>query len=240
MRRPTTPTRGDLPRVDTLTLYILCFAVPFIIGLAVQGWLRSTFAKNSRIPVGSGMTGADVARRILDGNGLQGVPVHPSKAGPLSDHYDPRTRGVFLSEAVYAGRSVAATAVAAHEVGHAIQHAQAYAPMRLRSAVWPLAAFGSSAWFFILILGVILQLFGLIQLALIVFALVIVFQIVTLPVEFNASRRAMAQIRRLGLVTDAEAAGARQTLTAAAMTYVAGALASIAQLLYFLAIFGRN
>ena len=226
--------------MSTLSLYILCFAVPFIIGLAVQGWLRSTFSRNSRIPVGSGMTGADVARRILDSNGLQAVPVQPSKAGPLSDHYDPRTRGVFLSEAVFAGRSVASTAVAAHEVGHAIQHAQAYAPMRLRSAIWPLAAFGSSAWFFILIVGVIFQAFGLVQLALIVFALVIVFQIVTLPVEFNASRRAMAQMRQLGLVTDAEATGARQTLTAAAMTYVAGALASIAQLLYFLAIFGRN
>ena len=110
------------------TLYIICFAVPLIIGLAVQGWLRSTFAKNSRVPVGSGMTGADVARRILDGNGLQNVPVQPSKAGPLSDHFDPRSGGVFLSEAVFAGRSVAATAVAAHEVGHAIQHARSYAP----------------------------------------------------------------------------------------------------------------
>jgi len=222
------------------TLYIICFGIPLILGLAVQGWLRRTFAKNSRVPVASGMTGADVARRILDDNGLQSVPVQPSKAGPLSDHYDPRTRGVFLSEAVYAGRSVAATAVAAHEVGHAVQHATAYAPMRLRSAIWPVAAFGSQAWFFILIAGVIFNAFGLVQLALIVFALVIAFQLVTLPVEFNASRRALAQIRDLRLVSDTEAVGARQTLTAAAMTYVAGALASIAQLLYFLAIFGRN
>ncbi len=226
--------------MDTLALYVLCFAVPLIVGLAVQGWLRNTFAKNSRVPVGSGLTGADVARRILDSNGLQNVPVQPSKAGPLSDHFDPRSRGVFLSEAVYSGRSVAATAVAAHEVGHAIQHAGAYAPMRLRSAIWPVAAFGSQAWFFILFMGLIFNAFGLVQLALIVFSLVIVFQFVTLPVEFNASRRAMAQIRELRLVSDTEAVGARQTLTAAAMTYVAGALASIAQLLYFLAIFGRN
>ena len=226
--------------MNTLTLYVLCFAVPLIVGLAVQGWLRNTFAKNSRVPVGSGLTGAEVARRILDGNGLQNVPVQPSKTGPLSDHYDPRSRGVFLSETVYSGRSVAATAVAAHEVGHAIQHARAYAPMRLRSAIWPVAAFGSQAWFFILFMGLIFNAFGLVQLALIVFALVILFQFVTLPVEFNASRRAMAQIRELRLVSDAEAVGARQTLTAAAMTYVAGALASIAQLLYFLAIFGRN
>jgi len=226
--------------MSTLTLYILCFAVPLILGLAVQGWLRNTFARNSRVPVSSGMTGADVARRILDGNGLQGVPVKPSKAGPLSDHYDPRSRGVFLSEAVYAGRSIAATAVAAHEVGHAIQHARSYVPMTVRSAIWPVASFGSQAWFFILFAGLIFGAFGLVQLALIVFSLVIVFQLVTLPVEFNASRRAMAQIRELGLVTDTEAVGARQTLTAAATTYVAGALASIAQLMYFLAIFGRN
>jgi hypothetical protein len=224
--------------MDTFTLYLVCFIVPFVIGLAVQGWLKSTFSRNSQVPVASGKTGADVAREILDRNGLQGVPVHPSKAGPLSDHYDPRKRGVFLSEPVYAGRSVAATAVAAHEVGHAIQHARGYAPMTARSAIWPIAAFGSQAWFFILIAGVIFQAFGLIQIALVVFAAVILFQLVTLPVEFNASRRAMEQIRESRLVTDAEAVGARKTLTAAAMTYVAGALASIAQLLYFLAIFG--
>jgi hypothetical protein len=224
--------------MDTFTLYLVCFIVPFVIGLAVQGWLKSTFSRNSQVPVASGKTGADVAREILDRNGLQGVPVHPSKAGPLSDHYDPRKRGVFLSEPVYAGRSVAATAVAAHEVGHAIQHARGYAPMTARSAIWPIAAFGSQAWFFILIAGVIFQAFGLVQIALVVFAAVILFQLVTLPVEFNASRRAMEQIRESRLVTDAEAVGARKTLTAAAMTYVAGALASIAQLLYFLAIFG--
>lgn len=224
--------------MDNFSLLLIFFGIPLILGLVVQSRLKSTFAKNSRVPVASGKTGADVAREILDRNGLQGVPVHPSKAGPLSDHYDPRKRGVFLSEPVYAGRSIAATAVAAHEVGHAIQHAKGYAPMTIRSAIWPVAAFGSQAWFFILMAGVLFQAFGLIQLALLVFAAVIVFQLVTLPVEFNASRRAMLQIRELRLVTDAEATGARQTLTAAAMTYVAGALASIAQLLYFLAIFG--
>jgi Zn-dependent membrane protease YugP len=224
--------------MDNFSLLLIFFGIPLILGLVVQSRLKSTFAKNSRVPVASGKTGADVAREILDRNGLQGVPVHPSKAGPLSDHYDPRKRGVFLSEPVYAGRSIAATAVAAHEVGHAIQHAKGYVPMTLRSAIWPVAAFGSQAWFFILMAGVLFQAFGLIQLALLVFAAVIVFQLVTLPVEFNASRRAMLQIKELRLVTDAEATGARQTLTAAAMTYVAGALASIAQLLYFLAIFG--
>jgi len=218
--------------------YLFYLIVPLVIGLAVQGWLKRTFAVNSQKPVVSGKSGAEVAREILDRNGLQNVPVQPSKAGPLSDHYDPRARGVFLSEPVFAGRSVASTAVAAHEVGHAIQHAKSYVPMTIRSAIWPIAAFGSRSWFFILIAGMLFGAFGLIQLALVVFALVIAFQLITLPVEFNASRRALGQIRELGLVNDAEAVGARQTLTAAAMTYVAGALASIAQLLYFLAIFG--
>jgi Zn-dependent membrane protease YugP len=214
--------------------------VPLILGLAVQAWLKRTFAVNNAKPVVSGRSGAEVAREILDRNGLHKVPVQPSKAGPLSDHYDPRTRSVNLSEVVFAGRSVAATAVAAHEVGHAIQHANSYVPMTIRSAIWPIAAFGSRSWFFILIAGMLFNAFGLVQLALIVFALVIAFQLITLPVEFNASRRALGQIRELGFVNEAEAVGARQTLTAAAMTYVAGALASIAQLLYFLAIFGGS
>ena len=218
--------------------YLFYLIVPLVLGLAVQGWLKRTFALNSAKPVVSGKSGADVAREILDRNGLQNVPVQPTKAGPLSDHYDPRKRSVNLSEVVFAGRSVASTAVAAHEVGHAIQHAKSYVPMTIRSAIWPIAAFGSRSWFFILIAGMLFGAFGLIQLALVVFALVIAFQLITLPVEFNASRRALGQIRELGLVNDAEAVGARQTLTAAAMTYVAGALASIAQLLYFLAIFG--
>lgn len=222
------------------SLYILFFGVPLVLGLAVQGWLRSTFSRNSRVPVASGMTGADVARRILDANGLQNVPVRLSRAGALSDHYDPRGRTVNLSEPVFSGRSVAATAVAAHEVGHAIQHARSYVPMTARSAIWPLASIGSQAWFFILLLGLFFNAFGLVQLALVVFALVVLFQVVTLPVEFNASRRAMANIRELGLVSGGEAVGARRTLTAAAMTYVAAALTSIAQLLYFLMAFGRN
>lgn len=222
------------------SLYILFFGVPLVLGLAVQGWLRSTFSHNSRVPVASGMTGADVARRILDANGLQNVPVRISRAGALSDHYDPRGRTVNLSEPVFSGRSVAATAVAAHEVGHAIQHARSYVPMTARSAIWPLASIGSQAWFFILLLGLFFNAFGLVQLALVVFALVVLFQVVTLPVEFNASRRAMANIRELGLVSGGEAVGARRTLTAAAMTYVAAALTSIAQLLYFLMAFGRN
>ena len=223
-----------------LGLWFLLFIGPLILGMAVQGWLRSTFARNSRVPISTGKSGADVAREILDRNGLHEVQVQASRGGPLSDHYDPRRHGVFLSEPVFGGRSVAATAVAAHEVGHAIQHKQGYVPMRARAAIWPVASVGSRFWVFILLAGVLFQSLGLIQLAIVVFAAVVVFQFVTLPVEFNASRRGAAQLQSLGLVNDAEARGVRQTLSAAAMTYVAGALASIAQLLYFFLLFGRR
>ena len=222
-----------------LTLLLVFFGIPMIIGLVIQSRLRKTFAGNSKIPISTGKSGADVAREILDRNGLRAVPVQASKAGPLSDHYDPRKRGIYLSQPVFEGRSVASTAVAAHEVGHALQHANAYVPMTLRSAVWPLASFGQQAWFFLLIGGVILNIAGLITLALVVFGFAVLFQLVTLPVEFNASRRAAVQLSELGLVTsDAEAAGVRQTLSAAAMTYVAGALAAVSQLIYFLMVFG--
>jgi Zn-dependent membrane protease YugP len=228
--------------MGSIGLWLLCFGVPMVIGLAIQGWLRRTFAANNQKAVATGKTGAEVAREILDRNGLSAVTVQASNAGPLSDHYDPRKRGVFLSQEVYAGRSVAATAVAAHEVGHAIQHAAGYVPMRARAAIFPLASLGSQAWFWLLIVGFLLQATGLIVAALVIFSFAVLFQLVTLPVEFNASRRAAAQLSSLGLVTtDAEVVGVRQTLTAAAMTYVAGALASVAQLLYFLAIFtGRD
>lgn len=223
-----------------LGLYLLCFIVPFLIGLAVQGWLKSTVGRTMRVPLAGGLSGAEVARAILDANGLHGVPVQASRAGVLSDHYDPRTRSVSLSAEVYSGRSVAAAAIAAHEAGHAIQHARAYVPMTVRSAIWPLAAFGSQAWIFLLLAGVLFNAFGLVQLALLVFAAVVLFQIVTLPVEFDASRRALGQLQELGLVSGGEVGEAKATLTAAAMTYVAAALAAIAQLLYFLAVFGRR
>ncbi len=222
-----------------LELYIVFLGVPLVIGLAVQAWLRKTFAANSRRPVSTGKAGFEVAREILDRNGLQHVPVERSNAGPLSDHYDPRKRAVHLSEPVFAGRSIAASAVAAHEVGHAIQHATSYVPLAARSAIWPVASFGSQAWFFILLAGVVFSQFSvLIPLALLLFAGVVVFQLVTLPVEFNASRRAASQLQDLGLVGTQEVAAVRQTLNAAALTYVAGALASIAQLAYFLMVFG--
>lgn len=214
--------------------YLFFLIIPLVLGLAVQGWLKSTFAKNSKIPVGSGLSGADVARRVLDSNGLSDVPVLQSKAGPLSDHYDPRKRTVNLSAPVFQGRSIAATAVAAHEVGHAIQHATAYVPMKARTAIWPVAAFSSQAWMFFLIGGFFISnLSGtLFTIAFILYAFAVLFQIVTLPVEFNASSRAKEQVAALGLADGREQEGVSSTLTAAALTYVAGALAALLQLIY--------
>lgn len=214
-------------------MYIVFLAPTLILGLAAQWWLKKTFASNSEIGVQSGMTGEEVARRILNANGLHGVPVNPSPGGPLSDHYDPRSRGVFLSEPVFAGRSIAAAAVAAHEVGHAIQHDKAYAPMQVRSALFPAVAFASSTWIFLLIAGAFLNAIGLIQIAIALYAVAVLFHFVTLPVEFDASRRAGVQLAGMGLVTETEGRGAKKVLTAAAMTYVVGALAALSQLLYF-------
>jgi len=221
-------------------LYFVFLIPPLIIGFVVQAWLKKTVAANMQVAVANGMTGAEIARQILDGNGLHDVPVDTSPGGPLSDHYDPRKRSVHLSEPVYGGRSVASTAIAAHEVGHAIQHAKAYGPFRVRSAMWPAVAFASQAWLFLLMIGLFAQITGLMTFAVILFAVVVLFQLVTLPVEFDASRRAMAQISDLGLVSTGESQGARKVLTAAAMTYVAGALAALSQLAYWLLILSRR
>ena len=221
-------------------LYFLFLIPPLIIGFAVQAWLKKTVARNMQVEVMNGLTGADIARQILDRNGLQGVPVETSPGGPLSDHYDPRKKSVHLSEPVYSGRSIASSAIAAHEVGHAIQHEKAYAPFRLRSALWPAVAFASNAWIFLLMIGVFAQLYGLVTFAVILYSVVVLFQLVTLPVEFDASRRAMGQLNDLGLVTAGESQGARKVLTAAAMTYVAAALAALSQLAYYALVFLGN
>ena len=221
-------------------LYFLFLVPPLVIGLLVQRWLKKTVAANMDVPVADGLSGAEVARQILDRNGLQNVPVETSPGGPLSDHYDPKKRSVHLSEPVYGGRAVASTAIAAHEVGHAIQHAKAYTPFRLRSAMFPAVAFASNAWIFLLMIGAFAQITGLVTFAIVLFAVVVLFQLVTLPVEFDASRRALAQLNDMGLVTSGEGQGARKVLTAAAMTYVAAALAALTQLAYYALVFLGN
>jgi len=218
--------------------FLIAFIVPMVIGFWAQHRVKSTFARNLQVPVANGMTGAQVARQILDRNGLHDVPVEQAP-GALTDHYDPRSRSVHLSEPVYSGASVASTAVGAHEVGHAIQHAQAYSFFRFRSALFPAVQFASNIWMLFLFGGLILGVFGLIYVGIALFAVAVLFQLVTLPVEFDASRRAKQQLSDLGLVASNEAAGVKSTLTAAAWTYVAAALASVAMLLYYLSMLRR-
>jgi Zn-dependent membrane protease YugP len=226
--------------MSSWALYFAFLIPPLLIGLGVQWWLKKTFAEQARVQVSNGMTGAQVARAVLDANGLHDVPVHESPGGPLSDHYDPRKRSVHLSQPVFAEHSVSATAVAAHEVGHAIQHKEAYSFFRFRSALFPAVAFSSSIWMWLLLIGLLLNIAGLFLLAIALYAVAVLFQLITLPVEFDASRRAAVQVRNLGLVAQNEGAGVKKVLNAAALTYVAGALAALTQLLYFILLFLGN
>jgi Zn-dependent membrane protease YugP len=214
-------------------LYLLLLVPTLVLGLAVQWWLKRTFERYSNVELLAGLTGAEVARQILDRNGLEGVPIDRSNAGALSDNYDPRKRALHLSPPVYDPRTVAAAAVAAHESGHALQHASGYAALRLRSAMFPVVAIASNVWIWLLLAGVILGALNLVTIAILIYAVAVAFHLVTLPVEFNASRRAGQQLRTLGLVTAGESDGVQKVLTAAALTYVAGALAALTQLLYF-------
>jgi Zn-dependent membrane protease YugP len=226
--------------MDGLGLYLVFLIPPLVIGFLIQGWLRKTVAHQMQVPVFTGLTGAQVARQILDRNGLSEVPIERAEGGPLSDHYDPRKRSVHLSPPVHDGAAVASTAIAAHEVGHALQHAKAYGFFRIRSAMWPAVSIASSAWLFLLLIGMFMNILGLLQLAIVLFAVVVLFQLVTLPVEFDASKRALVQIRELGLVSEGERQGAKKVLSAAAMTYVAAALAALSQLAYYAMIFLGN
>jgi Zn-dependent membrane protease YugP len=218
-----------------MTPFLLAFVVPMVIGFWAQHRVKSTFAKNLQVPASHGLTGAEVARRVLDANGLQEVPVEETP-GSLSDHYDPRNRSVHLSSDVYNGRSLSSSAVGAHEVGHALQHAQAYSFFRFRSAMFPAVSFASQIWVLFLLGGFFLQLTGFIVVAIALYSIAVLFQIVTLPVEFDASSRAKQQLRDLGLVGSNEAGGVQSVLKAAAWTYVAGALAAVAVLLYYLSL----
>ncbi len=216
--------------------YLMLIIVTFVLGLGTQAYINHAYNKYSKVDAGTGLTGAQVARKMLDDNGLHHVQVR-CVAGTLTDHYDPRNQTVSLSEGIYSSTSVSAAAVACHECGHAVQHATSYTPMNIRTALVPLANFGSSAWLVLLIIGIFLNLTGLVLLACFVYGFAVLFQIVTLPVEFNASRRGLAYANdTLGVAGN----GARTVLTAAALTYVAAALTSIMQLLYYLSVFTDN
>ena len=219
--------------------FLIAFIVPMVIGFWAQHRVKSTFARNLEVPVANGMTGAQIARRVLDANGLNEVPIEETP-GSLSDHYDPRSKSVHLSPEVFRGVSIASTSVAAHEVGHAIQHAKSYSFFRFRSAMFPAVQFASNIWMLFLIGGIFLQISGFIVLAVALYAVAVLFQIVTLPVEFDASSRAKRQLNDLGLVVATEGAGVNSVLKAAAWTYVAGALAAVAMLLYYLSLLGNR
>lgn len=210
---------------------ILILIPTILLTLYAQSRVKSSFAKYLRVPTRKGYTGAQVARVLLNEAGLEDVPIEVS-TGQLSDHYDPRNRVLRLSNDVYRNSSIASVSVAAHEVGHAIQHANGYVPLSLRNMVFPIARFGSSAAWFFIIIGLILPAFqGLMDVGILLFGAAVLFQIITLPVEFNASTRAMQLLDTNGFITQDESAGAKKVLNAAALTYVAAMAAGVAQMI---------
>ncbi len=214
-------------------IYILLIAA-FIFSIFASVNVKSTFRKYNRMPSSMGKTAAQVAREILDSNGLYSVQVGIIH-GELTDNYNPKTNTVSLSSSVYNSTSVGAIGVAAHEVGHAIQYAQDYFPIKIRMAILPFAQFGSSAWMLFFILGLVFDNHILRGIGIILFAAIVLFQLITLPVEFNASRRALSTIKNQGFLYGAEYTGAKKTLTAAAMTYVASLAVALLQLLRLIA-----
>ncbi|AET70138.1 putative Zn-dependent protease [Desulfosporosinus orientis DSM 765] len=216
------------------TMVLLIPAI--LLSLYAQFKISSSYKKYAKIRSRSGLTGAQAARTILNNHGLYDVKVEPI-GGSLSDHYDPRTRVIRLSQDVYQGSSLSSIAVAAHETGHALQHAAGYAPMQLRSAFVPVANIGSSAGPLLIILGLFIPAFDwLLQLGIFAFTFAVLFQVITLPVEYNASGRALSLLQEGQMLGSDEVRGARSVLNAAALTYVAAALAAVLQLARFMLI----
>lgn len=218
----------------------LLFAIPgLLLGVYAQIKLTANYNKYMHVGVQTGMSGAEAAREILDRAGLRDIPIQ-EVPGHLTDHYDPTKRALFLSTDNFHERSVSAVGVAAHEAGHALQHQAAYAPLNLRMAMVPITQFASTASYLIFIAGYMIRASGplfhnLMWIAVALFAVVTAFQIITLPVEFDASRRAKQQLFRLGIVHSDESVAVQKVLNAAAMTYVAAMVSSIMQLLYYIA-----
>ncbi|MCB5238719.1 zinc metallopeptidase [Niallia circulans] len=217
-------------------MIFIYFILIILIPIWAQMKVKSAYKKYSKVASSSQMSGREVARRVLDSNGLYDVSVEETR-GVLSDHYDPRSKVVRLSSDNYHGHSVAAAAIAAHEVGHAIQDQQEYSFLRFRSALVPVANFGSNAsWIFILI-GMFANISGLLLLGIILMAAGVLFQFVTLPVEFNASNRAMDQVVSLGIIRNDEERETKKVLNAAALTYVAAAAVAVLELVRLLLIY---
>ena len=213
-------------------LYLILALPGLLLGLWAQMRVKGTFNKYAKVRTARNLTGAEIARHLLDNQGLQDVRVEETQ-GFLSDHYDPRSRVLRLSPDVYRTPSVAAAGVAAHEMGHALQHSAGYAPLQIRSAIVPVVRFGSSLAPILILVGFLLRLTPLAWVGVILFAGAVVFSLVTLPVEFDASRRAKTLLTQSGIVTHEEAGGVSAVLNAAGWTYVAAAIAAIGQLLYY-------
>lgn len=221
----------------SITSYLIYFALLMIVPLWAQSRVKSTYQKYSKIAVTSFMTGAEIARKILDDNHLEHIKVVETK-GMLTDHYDPRKKVVRLSTNNYHGNSMAAAAVAAHEVGHALQDKEAYAFLKFRSALVPVANFGSRMAYFFIFAGIFFTtLNDLILVGVLFMSAAVLFQLVTLPVEFNASNRAMDQLVSTGIITNHEERETKKVLNAAALTYVAAAMVAVAELMRFLLIY---
>jgi Zn-dependent membrane protease YugP len=216
-------------------------AIIGVIGMIVQSRLKSVFNKYSKVMAPGGLTGAQFAQKMLDGNGIRDVKV-TAIGGSLTDHYNPANKTLNLSESVYGSNSVAAAAVACHECGHALQHAQGYAPLRLRSALVPVVNFSSMLSQIVIIIGILLiNVFpALFWIGILMFAMVLVFSVVTLPVEYNASHRALAWLQSSHSLTPVEVDQARETLMWAARTYVVAALSALATLLYYISFASRR
>lgn len=213
--------------------------VGMLLCLAASGNVSATYRKYSKIENARGMTASEVAERILKGAGISDVRIERIE-GELTDHYDPKNKVVRLSEGVYYSTSVAAIGVAAHECGHVLQHYNGYLPIRVRNAIVPVVNFGSNLSWPLILLGVLFGLTRLVDIGIILFTLVLLFQIVTLPVEFNASKRAIGVIRDTGILYGDEITGAKKVLNAAALTYVAGVIATALQVLRLFLLFGRR
>ncbi|MFJ7979562.1 zinc metallopeptidase [Lysinibacillus xylanilyticus] len=218
------------------SMYIVYFAIIMLLPLYAQMKVKGTYNKFAKESTMKGQTGAEVARAILDANGLYDVRVVPTQ-GVLSDHYNPATKTVALSESNFYEASIAGAAVAAHEVGHAIQHKEAYSMLTLRSKLVPVANISSNmSWIFVMI-GIFASSSNMLLLGIVLLAAGVVFQLVTLPVEFDASKRALVQMNSLGIITNEEERPARKVLSAAALTYVAAAAVAVLELLRLVLIF---
>ncbi|MFB4169204.1 zinc metallopeptidase [Virgibacillus sp. JSM 102003] len=216
--------------------YIIYIALLMIIPIWAQSKVKKTYKKYSKKGTSSQMTGAEVARKILNDNGIFDVNIEVTK-GVLSDHYDPRKKVLRLSKDIYYGQSMASSAIAAHEVGHAIQDAQDYAFLRFRHALVPAASFGSKMSFFLIFAGIIFTMPNMLLFGIIFMSAAVLFQLVTLPVEFDASNRAMGQLVSTGVIRNNEERETKKVLNAAALTYVAAAMVALAELIRFVLIY---